>query len=925
MATPVVSDQSSRNVERVCQVEASHHEQPNLNSPRPAAKKRVVGFDCEFVERPPKAFQVDCPVCLLVVREPHQVTCCGYSFCQPCINRVERDKKPCPTCNEAAFSVFPNKGLRRAIYEHQVLCGHQKLGCQWVGELRELDDHLNESPILGRQFVGCEFAEVECNDCGKSFQRQHFKAHQLEQHLFSCEYCHNYESYFEDVVKNHYPICGFYPVPCPNECGVYPERENLDHHVSKECPLTVVYCDFHYAGCELQFLRIDMPAHLTENLVPHMAQLATYNQKKVQEKDQQIMQLTEDLRKETKVNRQKIDRLEVENEGLSKSLLQKKDEIAQLREDLHATTENIAELKESAHVKEETLKQESESLRQQIYELRQKYDTDVHQKEEATKLEIAQLTKKCEDIVSKGDDALRATTDKITELQEILCVKEEALKQEISHLRQKQDDTLLNLHKIEEATKQELVQLVQKQDVDVTEVKQEQHKSENKIIARLKIVQEDVRKQEETLQHEVAAFRHVHEDAVSKSESMKREIGKIQGENETLTVRMQNVQEEVHRNEEMRRQEMSELRINKRRKPVFLESDLTQPTVPLEVQMPDVTHTTPLVDFTMTEFEEHKRNKDIWYSEPFYTHPRGYKLHLQVYANGNRNGKNTHVSVGVCLMRGDFDNDLSWPFCGDVSVMLLNQKDKKNSECQTVHFSLEKSFDINHRVIDGESAPRARIIYQFLPHNQLGHNPAKNCQFLKDDCLCFRVTQVFFAHQRVVTLEKDQLAVKEQCLAIESRICVTPFRFTMRDFEQQKTKNDIWYSPSFYTHPQGYRMCLRVYANGYSFAEDTHVSVFFCLMRGEWDNYLKWPFRGDVNIQLLNQIEDKEHYEKICDFSDDTPDTYTVRATATERAQGWGWRHFISHRALNYDEAKNCQYLKYDSLQFRIVKVELKN
>ena len=149
MATPFVSDQSSRNVERVCQTEASHQEQPHLNLPRPAAKKRVVGFDCEFVERPTKAFQVDCAVCQLVLREPHQATCCGYNFCQPCIKRVQFDKKPCPKCYTEEFSVFPNKGFQRSLYELHVRCSCEKDGCQWTGELGELDKHLNESPILG--------------------------------------------------------------------------------------------------------------------------------------------------------------------------------------------------------------------------------------------------------------------------------------------------------------------------------------------------------------------------------------------------------------------------------------------------------------------------------------------------------------------------------------------------------------------------------------------------------------------------------------------------------------------------------------------------------------------------------------------------------------------------------------------------------
>ena len=42
------------------------------------------GYDCEFIERP-KELQTDCPICLVVLREPFRVTCCGYSFCQTCV------------------------------------------------------------------------------------------------------------------------------------------------------------------------------------------------------------------------------------------------------------------------------------------------------------------------------------------------------------------------------------------------------------------------------------------------------------------------------------------------------------------------------------------------------------------------------------------------------------------------------------------------------------------------------------------------------------------------------------------------------------------------------------------------------------------------------------------------------------------------
>jgi hypothetical protein len=38
--------------------------------------------------------------------------------------------------------------------------------------------------------------------------------------------------------------------------------------------------------------------------------------------------------------------------------------------------------------------------------------------------------------------------------------------------------------------------------------------------------------------------------------------------------------------------------------------------------------------------------------------------------------------------------------------------------------------------------------------------------------------------------------------------------FTMTNFEEYKRDSDIWFSPHFYTHPNGYKMCLGVVANG---------------------------------------------------------------------------------------------------------------
>ena len=34
---------------------------------------------------------------------------------------------------------------------------------------------------------------------------------------FSCEHCNEYESTYDDVINNHWPVCGCHPVHCPNE------------------------------------------------------------------------------------------------------------------------------------------------------------------------------------------------------------------------------------------------------------------------------------------------------------------------------------------------------------------------------------------------------------------------------------------------------------------------------------------------------------------------------------------------------------------------------------------------------------------------------------------------------------------------------------------------------------------------------------
>ena len=141
----------------------------------------AAGFECEFAEKVSKGIQAECPICLLVLREPYQATCCGKSFCKRCIHRIKAANQACPTCNGKDFTLFPNKGLQQSLYDFQVYCTHKSQGCEWTGEMRELDNHLNSDPPADKSLRGCLYTIIKCplgcSDCEKGVCRKDVKGH----------------------------------------------------------------------------------------------------------------------------------------------------------------------------------------------------------------------------------------------------------------------------------------------------------------------------------------------------------------------------------------------------------------------------------------------------------------------------------------------------------------------------------------------------------------------------------------------------------------------------------------------------------------------------------------------------------------------------------------------------------------------------
>ena len=147
----------------------------------------------------------------------------------------------------------------------------------------------------------------------------------------------------------------------------------------------------------------------------------------------------------------------------------------------------------------------------------------------------------------------------------------------------------------------------------------------------------------------------------------------------------------------------------------------------------------------------------------------------------------------------------------------------------------------------------------------------------------------------------------------------------MPHFDDHRTKSRCWYSTPFFSHARGYKMCLRVDANGIAASHGTHVSLFVCLMQGDYDDDLAWPFMGKITVELLNQIADTQHHMGTVQFDSQQNDECNSRVTSVVSGTGRGWPQFISHKLLcaGMRQDMKCQYLKGDCIYFRIQKIDV--
>ena len=139
-----------------------------------------------FADEPDSDFF--CPVCRDLLTDPFQPDC-GHHLCRKCRDYLLSTKKSeCPTCREsdALSDARPDKYFLRKVNNVTVRCQYYDEGCEWVGEVRYLQDHLD------RCAIACPF------DCGNFSRRVKMKDHKNFHCLnrpIKCENCDYYNTF----------------------------------------------------------------------------------------------------------------------------------------------------------------------------------------------------------------------------------------------------------------------------------------------------------------------------------------------------------------------------------------------------------------------------------------------------------------------------------------------------------------------------------------------------------------------------------------------------------------------------------------------------------------------------------------------------------------------------------------------------------
>ncbi|XP_068683242.1 TNF receptor-associated factor 6-like [Montipora foliosa] len=144
--------------------------------------------------------------------------------------------------------------------------------------------------------------------------------------------------------------------------------------------------------------------------------------------------------------------------------------------------------------------------------------------------------------------------------------------------------------------------------------------------------------------------------------------------------------------------------------------------------------------------------------------------------------------------------------------------------------------------------------------------------------------------------------LEERIDSLENKACV--YLWKIRGFHELLRQAKAGYkdeidSAPFYTSEFGYRVRMTLCPNGYGEGENTHLSIFIYIMKGDYDSNLQWPFPKRVTFTLIDPKENPADRDNISvTVEEQGKDDWNCRPGKKGNRTGTGFPEFVSHDKL---------------------------
>lgn len=204
------------------------------------------------------------------------------------------------------------------------------------------------------------------------------------------------------------------------------------------------------------------------------------------------------------------------------------------------------------------------------------------------------------------------------------------------------------------------------------------------------------------------------------------------------------------------------------------------------------------------------------------------------------------------------------------------------------------------------------LIKMIISYEKLNHeveNYKKTLMKSWEDLENFKKSFIF--SQATIRLLEERLLAQEQ-VTYEGFI-LWKISYVAEKFQNALSGKQLSISSNFfYTSKQGYKLCAKAYLNGDGAGRSTHLSIFIVIMKGEYDNLLKWPFKQKITFILLDQMSK----ENVNDSFLPDPNSSSFKKPTSEMNIANGIPLFCPLSKLHSTEH---EYIKDDCMFIKII------